>query len=100
MELSLSFPETRVLGALIEKAITTPDQYPLTLNSLTNACNQKSNREEGVGGSNPLTPTKLKKGCLSATLFNKPKYTFLYQNIRTLHWADIRILSGYHLFRD
>ena len=48
MELSLSFPETRVLGALIEKAITTPDQYPLTLNSLTNACNQKSNREPVV----------------------------------------------------
>ena len=48
MELSLSFPETRVLGALIEKAITTPDQYPLTLNGLTNACNQKSNREPVV----------------------------------------------------
>ncbi len=48
MDISLSFPETRVLGALIEKEITTPDQYPLTLNSLTNACNQKSNREPVV----------------------------------------------------
>ena len=48
MELSLSFSETRVLGALIEKAITTPDLYPLTLNSLTSACNQKSSREPVV----------------------------------------------------
>lgn len=37
--------EARVIGSLIEKALTTPDQYPLSLNSLTLACNQKSNRE-------------------------------------------------------
>jgi len=37
--------EARVLGALLEKEITTPDYYPLSLNSLVNACNQKSNRE-------------------------------------------------------
>lgn len=36
--------ERRVLGALVEKEMTTPDYYPLTLNALTNACNQKSNR--------------------------------------------------------
>ena len=36
--------EARVIGCLIEKSITTPDQYPLTLNALTNACNQKSSR--------------------------------------------------------
>jgi uncharacterized protein YceH (UPF0502 family) len=36
--------ETRVLGALVEKGITTPDYYPLSLNALVNACNQKSNR--------------------------------------------------------
>ena len=44
----LSLIETRVVGCLIEKAITTPDQYPLSLNSLTNACNQKSNRDPVV----------------------------------------------------
>ena len=43
--MNLSFYETRVIGCLIEKAITTPDQYPLSLNALVNACNQKSNRE-------------------------------------------------------
>ncbi len=37
--------ETRVLGALVEKDITTPDYYPLSLNALVNACNQKNNRE-------------------------------------------------------
>jgi uncharacterized protein len=37
--------EARVVGSLIEKEITTPDQYPLTLNALTAACNQKSNRD-------------------------------------------------------
>jgi hypothetical protein len=44
VELILSNREVRVLGALIEKEITTPDYYPLSLNALTNACNQKSNR--------------------------------------------------------
>ena len=37
--------EIRVLGCLIEKESTTPESYPLSLNSLTRACNQKSNRE-------------------------------------------------------
>ncbi len=37
--------EARVIGSLIEKSIVTPDQYPLTLNALTNACNQKSSRD-------------------------------------------------------
>jgi uncharacterized protein len=37
--------EARVLGALVEKDITTPDYYPLSLNALVNACNQKNNRE-------------------------------------------------------
>ena len=41
----LTPPEARVLGALIEKEITTPEYYPLSLNALINACNQRSNRE-------------------------------------------------------
>jgi len=43
--LALTPTEIRVIGCLIEKQITTPEQYPLSLNSLTNACNQKSNRD-------------------------------------------------------
>jgi uncharacterized protein YceH (UPF0502 family) len=42
--LNLSANEARVIGCLIEKSVVTPDQYPLTLNALTNACNQKSSR--------------------------------------------------------
>ncbi|UGA57184.1 YceH family protein [Vibrio sp. VB16] len=45
MKIELSAIEARVIGCLLEKEATTPDLYPLTLNSLTNACNQKSNRE-------------------------------------------------------
>ena len=45
MSIELTAVEARVIGCLIEKAITTPDQYPLSLNALTNACNQKSNRD-------------------------------------------------------
>ena len=45
MSLLLTVIETRVLGALIEKDITTPDYYPLSLNALVNACNQKNNRD-------------------------------------------------------
>lgn len=45
MEIVLSEVEARVLGALIEKEITTPDYYPLSLNALVNACNQKNNRD-------------------------------------------------------
>ena len=45
MDTVLTASEIRVLGCLIEKEMTTPDHYPLTLNGLTNACNQKSNRD-------------------------------------------------------
>ncbi len=45
MEMHLDPHEARVIGCLIEKQITTPDQYPLSLNALTSACNQKSNRD-------------------------------------------------------
>ena len=45
VDILLNEVEVRVLGALVEKEITTPDYYPLSLNALVNACNQKSNRE-------------------------------------------------------
>lgn len=45
MNIELTPLECRVIGCLIEKEITTPDYYPLSLNALTNACNQKSNRD-------------------------------------------------------
>ena len=45
MDFNFSQNEARVIGCLLEKEVTTPDQYPLTLNALTTACNQKSNRD-------------------------------------------------------
>jgi uncharacterized protein YceH (UPF0502 family) len=42
---TLSANQTRVIGCLMEKSVVTPDLYPLTLNALTNACNQKSSRD-------------------------------------------------------
>ncbi len=45
LAMNLTANETRVIGCLMEKSVTTPDQYPLTLNALTNACNQKSGRD-------------------------------------------------------
>ncbi|USD43940.1 YceH family protein [Vibrio sp. SCSIO 43135] len=45
MTIELTAIEARIIGCLIEKEVTTPDYYPLTLNGLTTACNQKSNRE-------------------------------------------------------
>lgn len=48
MNIQLTQNQQRVIGCLIEKSLTTPDQYPQSLNALTNACNQKSNRDPVV----------------------------------------------------
>jgi uncharacterized protein len=48
MDIVLNEKEVRIIGSLIEKEMTTPEYYPLSLNALTNACNQKSNRNPVV----------------------------------------------------
>src|SRR5271155_959302 len=48
MDLTLDAEEVRILGSLLEKEITTPEYYPLSVNGLLNACNQKSNRDPVV----------------------------------------------------
>ncbi len=45
MNIELTAHEARIIGCLMEKEVTTPEQYPLSVNALTNACNQKSNRD-------------------------------------------------------
>ncbi len=45
MKIELTLTEARVIGCLMEKEVTTPEHYPLSINALTNACNQKSNRD-------------------------------------------------------
>ena len=51
MEFVLSNEEIRVLGCLIEKEMATPEYYPLSMNALVNACNQKSNRDPVMSNS-------------------------------------------------
>ncbi len=48
MDILINNQEARVLGCLMEKAMATPEYYPLSLNALANACNQKSNRDPVV----------------------------------------------------
>ena len=59
MDFELDAAEARVLGALMEKEVTTPDYYPLSLNALVNACNQKSNREPVVSYDEDTVETAL-----------------------------------------
>jgi uncharacterized protein len=59
MDLQLDPVEVRVLGSLMEKEATTPDYYPLSLNALVNACNQKSNREPVVSYDEPAVEDAL-----------------------------------------
>ncbi len=58
-QITLSAEEIRVLGCLIEKSLTTPQQYPLTLNALVLACNQSTNRHPVVSYSDELTEKTL-----------------------------------------
>ena len=59
--MDLTAPEQRVLGCLLEKQRTTPDQYPLTLNALRLACNQSTNRDPVVDYDEPTLRTALEK---------------------------------------
>ncbi|MHB9013170.1 MAG: DUF480 domain-containing protein, partial [Ignavibacteriaceae bacterium] len=55
----LTFEEVRIIGTLIEKELTTPEYYPLTVNSLMNACNQKTNRDPVVSFDEKIIETTL-----------------------------------------
>ena len=59
MNLQLNLVQARVLGSLIEKELTTPDYYPLSLHALTAACNQKSNRDPVMALSEPEVQASL-----------------------------------------
>lgn len=59
MQLNLTPEEVRVLGALVEKSLTTPEYYPLSLNALKNACNQRSSREPVVDYDEPTVARAL-----------------------------------------
>jgi uncharacterized protein YceH (UPF0502 family) len=87
MEPLLNAVEVRVLGALVEKEITTPEYYPLTLNSLTTACNQKSNRYPVVDFDEKTVVRALE------SLRDKGL-------ARQVSGMDMRVPKHYHLFDD
>jgi uncharacterized protein YceH (UPF0502 family) len=83
MDVVLTPEEVRVLGCLIEKEMTTPEYYPLSVNALQNACNQTSNRHPVVVYDEQTIITALdqlkKKGFVSPTLIGRvPKYEELF----------------------
>jgi len=87
MEALLNSVEVRVLGALIEKEITIPEYYPLTLNSLTTACNQKSNRD-------PVVSLE-EKAVVRALESLREKGL-----ARQVSGVDMRVPKHYHLFDE
>jgi uncharacterized protein YceH (UPF0502 family) len=79
METILSPIEVRILGSLIEKSLATPEYYPLSLNALINACNQKSNRDPVVSYDEPTVQGALddleQRGLVSKSLAGRvPKF--------------------------
>ncbi len=79
--------DVRVLGSLIEKEITTPDHYPLSLNALTNACNQVSNRDPVM---------QLDEAAVKAGVDRLRKYSL----VRSIQRADSRVMKYMHLATD
>lgn len=91
--MELSALELRIIGVLLEKELTTPDQYPLSLNSLTTGCNQKSSREPVMDLSGAEVQDTIdvlvKKGLVSEVLFGsrvaKYKHRFCNTEFSQLH---------------
>lgn len=96
----LTFQECRVLGSLVEKSFATPEYYPMTVNALVNACNQKSNREPTVS----LTESdinsilvSLNDKRLAAPVLSTGSRVFRYRHLCQERWAlppeDLIILT-------
>jgi uncharacterized protein len=99
METTLNDFEVRVLGCLIEKELATPEYYPLTLNALTNACNQKSNRDpvlnlEDAVVVRALDSLRFKQlALLSADGGRVPKYRHILAEKLRLTPAELAVLA-------
>jgi uncharacterized protein len=99
MLLDLTPIEARVLGALVEKDITTPDYYPLSLNALVNACNQKNNRdpvmtlEEGaVRGALTTLQEKRLAGPASGADSRVPKFEHRLQEVFNFDRREVAVV--------
>jgi uncharacterized protein len=87
MDTILNEYEVRVLGALVEKKITTPEYYPLTLNSIINACNQKSSRDPVVSYDENIVQKALNS-------LREKKLAYVFSG------ADARVAKYGHLFPE
>jgi uncharacterized protein YceH (UPF0502 family) len=97
MEPVLDEMEARVLGSLVEKELTTPDYYPLSLNALTNACNQKSNRDPVVSYPEETVQSVLEgleqKGLVHKSVIGRvPKYEETFIRPRNLVTCESAVL--------
>jgi len=79
--------DVRVLGALIEKELTTPEHYPLSLNALVNACNQSSNRDPVV---------RFDEATVKAGVDRLRKHSL----VRSIQRADARVMKYMHLTHE
>jgi uncharacterized protein len=95
----LTFEEIRVIGSLIEKELTTPEYYPLTVNALKNACNQKSNRDPVVTFDEILiekTLDKLREKSLASRITGSdirvPKYRQVFTEVMNFSQQEIAVM--------
>ncbi|HLP42067.1 MAG TPA: DUF480 domain-containing protein, partial [Fibrobacteria bacterium] len=97
----LTAEEARVLGTLLEKSLATPDYYPMTLNALRTACNQKSNRDPVTDYDDAAVTAALaglKRKCLVTFVpygsHGQNKYRHFLEDPRfNLHKADLAVLA-------
>lgn len=95
----LSHEEVRVLGSILEKQYTTPAYYPMTINSITNACNQKSSRNPVVSYDESLVEDiisnlrdKQLSGIVTSSDYRVPKYTQVFGKHYNLTIQEVAVL--------
>lgn len=98
MEANLNAVEIRILGSLMEKALSTPDYYPLSLNALLSACNQKSSRDPVVTYDAPTVQTALEdleaKGLVDCSRLGRvPKFEELFGRRHDLMPPELAALA-------
>lgn len=99
MTQKLTETEARILGALVEKQLTTPEYYPLTLNALINACNQKSNREPVVSYDEKTVETALENlrdrnlvYVFYGSTSRVPKYKHMLPSVYELEPSEVAVI--------
>lgn len=98
MDTLLTDIELRIIGSLIEKKLSTPDYYPLTLNSLTSACNQKTSRNPVTAYTEDEIHSSLKslinkRMAWESTLGRAPKYEENFSRSKNLDVPEISLIS-------